>query len=146
MAITAWRSQVRDNAVTTLQAFATANSSLMDRVYRARPSSLAEQKAVFVGGIAEDTTLDSGTIGRTTSVDFVAPVHLSDNAESTDRLEELADALVDWLSANARAHALGSNTLSEPIRSASVELDDGNGIIVPGVAITCRARLLEGRD
>jgi hypothetical protein len=144
--ITAWRSQIRDNAVTTLQAFAVANSTLVDRVYRSRPQGLAERKAVFVGGIREDLALDSGTISRDTLVDIVASHHLADNAETTDNIEEVADALIDWLSANTRAHAFGANTVQNPVRSESVELDEGNGIIVPAVVITCRARLMEGRD
>lgn len=146
MSITAWRSQIRDNAVTTLEAFKAANPTLTDRVYRSRPPSLAERRAVFVGGIREDLSLDSGTISRDTLVDIVASRHLADNAESTDDIEEVADALIDWLSANDRAHAFGTNTVQNPVRSESVELDEGNGIIVPAVVITCRASLMEGRN
>lgn len=144
--INAWRSQIRDNAVLTLEAFQAANPSLLDRVYRSRPSSLAETRSVFVGGITETYRLDSGTISRDSTVDFVATIHFGDNAETTDNLEELADALVDWLSADAQAHCLGEDTVQEPVRSTPVELDEGNGIFVPGVSISCRARIQQGRS
>lgn len=141
-----FRQDVREGTKNTLLAFAAANSSLVDRVYKARPGALAEGRSLFVGSIAEDMTLDSGTFGRDVSVEVLAAARFADNQETVDRADELGDAVIEWLAANARAHALGINTLIEPIRSQSVEIDEGNGIIVPAVAITCRARVLQGRS
>lgn len=141
-----FREDVRDGTVTTLTAFAVANSTIVDRVYRARPGALAEGRSLFVGGITEDMTLDSGTFGRTASVEVLATGRFADNAETVDRVDELGDAVIEWLAQNAHAHDLGINTLLEPTRSQSVEIDEGNGIIVPAVSITCRARILQGRS
>jgi hypothetical protein len=139
-----WRSEVRDNYTLTLEAFQAANTSLLDRVTSARPASLADTRSAFVGGISEDIDLDSGTWRRQVSVDILCAIHLSDNEETTDKLEELADALVEWLAADDRAHVLGAHTEQHPVRSASVEISDG-GIIVPAVAISCRASIQQGR-
>lgn len=141
-----WRQDVREGTKNSLDAFAVANSAIVDRVYKTRPPSLAEGRSLFVGGIGEDMTLDSGTFGRTVSVDVVATARFADNEETIDRVDELADTVIEYLAANAHAHDLGINTLIEPVRSQSVEIDEGNGIIVPAVAITCRARMLQGRS
>jgi hypothetical protein len=143
--MTNWRSDVRDNAVLTCSAFLTANSGLADRVYRARPESLAETTAIFVGTITEDIRLDAGTWQRVVDVEIVTTRHLADNAETTDDLEELADTLIDWLAANDRAHAFGDNTEQHPIRSATTEIQEGT-VFVPAILITCRATIQQGRS
>lgn len=140
-----WREEIRDGTTTTLQAFAAANSSIVDRVYRSRPGSIVEGRSLYTGGISETIALDSGTFGRDATVEVVAAARFADNEETVDRLDALADAAIEWIAANARAHALGAHTLIEPVRSQSVELDEG-GIIVPAVVITCRARILQGRS
>lgn len=139
-----WRSTARDSYFTALQTFQLANNSLCDRAYRTRPPSLAETRAVFIGGIGEEIALDPGTQRRTITVDLVASVHLGDNDEAIDALDDLADAVIEYFAANAQAHVLSDNTVQQPIRSQSVELDEG-GIIIPAVAITCTALLQEGR-
>src|SRR5688572_17158391 len=119
-----FRQDTREGTRNTLLAFAAANGSLVDRVYKSRPGALAEGRSLFVGAIAEDMELDSGTFGRTVSVDVVAAARFADNQETVDRADELGDAVIEWLAANARAHALGVNTLLEPVRSQSVEIDE----------------------
>jgi hypothetical protein len=143
--VTAWRSAVRDNYVTTLTAFQAANTSLADRVYRSRPESLADTRSLFVGGITEAIDLDSGTWRRVVDVDIACCIHLSDNAETTDDLEELADTLIEWLAANDRAHVLGAHTEQHPVRSATIEIPE-SGIFIPAIAITCRATIQQGRS
>jgi hypothetical protein len=142
---TTWRADVRNNYVTSLGVFQAANSSLLDRVYRARPESLQDTKSVFVGGISEDLSLDSGTFQHIATVEIVAAVHLADNEETTDRLDALADALTEWLAANDRAHVLGASTEQHPVRSVPIEIPEG-GIFIQAVAITCRATIQQGRD
>lgn len=139
-----WRSTTRDAYFTALQAFQAANSTLCDRAYRTRPTALAEKKSVFIGGISEDIALDSGTQRRVISVDLVAAVTLADNDETVDMLDDLADALIEYFAANAQAHVLSEDTVQQPVRSQSVELDEG-GAIIPAVAITCSASIQEGR-
>jgi hypothetical protein len=139
-----WRSDVRDNYVLTAEAFHTANTTLADTVYRTRPESISDERAIFVGGITEAISLDSGTWTRIVDVDLVCSIHLSDNAETQDNLEEMADALIEWLAADDRAHCLGAHTEQHPIRSATVELSEG-AIFIPAIAITCRATIQQGR-
>lgn len=139
-----WRSEVRDNYVLTLEAFKTANSSLLDRVYRSRPESLTDTTSVFVGPIGEVISLDSGTFGRVVDCEIVCTRHLADNAETTDDLEELADAVIEWLAANDRAHCLGAHTEQHPTRSQTTEIPEG-GVYIPAITITCRASILQGR-
>lgn len=141
-----FRTDVRNNYVTTLEAFMAANPTLVNRVYRARPPSLAENRWVFVGGITEAIPdMHSGVWQREVNVDILVGQLLGDNVEATDNLEVAADALVEWLSADARAHVCGLGSEQQPIRSASVEIDEG-GVFIPAVAITCRARVQQGRD
>ncbi len=140
-----WRSDVRDKYVVTLEAFQSANSTLLDRVYRARPESLAETRSVFVGPITEAVELDSGTWRRVAEVEIICSRHQSDNSETTDDLEELADSLTDWLAANDRAHVLGDHTEQHPIRTTTIEIPEG-GIFIPAIAITCRATIQQGRS
>jgi hypothetical protein len=144
--MTSWRSDVRDNYKVTLDAFQAANPTLVDNVNRARPPSVVETRTVFVGLISEpDIALDSGTWRRIAEVDIVAAVHLADNEETTDKLDELADELTDWLAANDRAHVLGAHTEQHPIRSTPVEIIEG-AVIIPAIAITCRATIQQGRS
>lgn len=140
-----WRSEVRDNYVATLETFQAANTAILDRVYRARPESVAETRAVYVGPIAEDIDLDSGTWRRVVAVDLICSVHLADNEETTDKVEELADAIIEWLAADDRAHVLGAHTEQHPVRSTTIEIAD-SGYTIPAVAITCRATIQQGRS
>lgn len=139
-----WRQDVRDNIVTALDAFQAANTTLVDKIERARPESLQDTKSIFVGGISEAIAHDSGTRRREATVELVCAIHLSDNAETTDQLEELADALVDHLTDNP--HSLGPHTLVEPVRTTTVEVSDGGGIFIPAITVTCRALIQQGRQ
>ena len=147
MPLTPFRSTCRDSYVTTLEAFKAANPTLVQQVYRSRPSGITEQRAAFVGAIREIIPdLHSGVWQREIEVDVVVTQMLFDNSETTDSLEDTADALIDWLAADERAHLVADGTEQQPIRSGSIELDEGNGVIVPGVLITCRARIQQGRS
>jgi hypothetical protein len=139
-----WRRLVRDGATATLTAFQAANPSMVDHVSSARPAGLTDRRNVFVGAINESIDLDFGTWRREAEVDVVCSMPLGDNEETVNNVDEMADALIEWLAADDRAHAFGANTTQEPVRSTSVEIQDG-GTIVPAVAITCRARIEQGR-
>lgn len=140
---TQWRSAVRDNAVATCEAFQVANPTLAHRVYRKRPASIGDTRSIFVDSIGEQIRHDSGTRQRTAEVSIVVARHLADNEETADDLEELADALIDYLSDNP--HAFGANTVQEPVRDAEVEIAEGT-VYIPGISITCRALIMEGRS
>jgi hypothetical protein len=143
--MTAWRSAVRDSAVTTCEAFVVENDELVDRVFRSRPASLAETRSIFIGPISENIRHDSGTWQRIADVEIICTKHLTDNEETSDDLEEMADALIEYLSAFDTVHAFGANTVQEPIRSVQIEIPDG-GIFIPAIAITCRATIQSGRS
>src|SRR5688500_12576995 len=117
-----FRTEIRNAFNTSLSAFAAANTTLVDRVYKARPESLAEVKALYLAGIEEAYQHTEGVRRRTAEVSVVYSVHLTDNEETSDKLETGADALLDWLTTNH--HLTGTDTLQEPIRSVPIELTE----------------------
>jgi hypothetical protein len=137
-----FRSEVRDGFLISLTAFQAANPTLVDGVYKARPPSIAERSSVFVGGISESYVHLAGVRQRTAEVEIVYTRHLGDNEETSDVLEDGADALLDWLTLNY--HLTGAGTVQEPQRSTPIELNEG-GVIVPAIAITTRATKQEPR-
>lgn len=138
-----FRVDTRNAFKTGLDAFAAANPSLVDNAFKARPPSLAEQKGIFISGIAEPRILHSaGVRQRDIEVSAVCWVQLSDNEETTDKLESMVDALMDYLTDNP--HVISGYTVQQPIRVTPIELDEG-GVIVPAIAITCVAQIQEGR-
>lgn len=137
-----WRGDVRTNSALTCEAFMAANPTLVDRVYRKRPESLVETRAIHIGTIGEAIRHDMGTRQRTATVEIIVSRHLSDNEETGDDLEEMADGLIDWLTDHPRA--IGANTIIEPIRDAEVEIAEGP-MFIPAIAIICSALILEGR-
>lgn len=139
-----WRADVRDNYVTTLKAFQAANPTLVEHVARSRQEAIVDKRCAFVGPIAEQIRLDSGTWQRPLTVDIIVTRHLADNEEVIDNLEDIADTLIDWLAANDRAHVLGAHTEQHPTGSREIELSDG-GTFIPAIAITCLATIQQGR-
>lgn len=140
-----WRSDVRTNGTTTLEAFQSANPTLLDRVHSARPSTVGDTRSAWMGAIGENIRHDSGTWQRIADVEIVVARHLADNEETADDVEELADALIEWLSADDRTRAFGAYTLQEPVRSVTAEIAEG-GVFTPAVIITCRATIQQGRN
>ena len=138
-----WRGDLRDRYLVGLQAFAAANPTLVDHVYKARPASLTDAKCIFVGGVAENILHTQGTRQRTAEVTLVCTAALGENTETTDELEDMADGLVDYLTDN---HGLiGAQTVQEPVRSTTTEVPDG-GTFLPAIAVICRAPILQGRS
>lgn len=143
--MTAWRSAVRTNGAVTLEAFKAANPTLLDRVHSARPGSVGDTRTAWIGGIGEAISHDSGTWQRIAEVEVVVARHLADNEETSEDVEELADALIEYLSADDRTRAFGEYTLQEPVRSQTAEIAEG-GVFTPAVIITCRATIQQGRN
>lgn len=137
-----WRGDVRDQFMTSLTAFMAANPTLVESVEKSRPASLTDRKVIFIGGIEENLRHDSGTRTRTADVTLVCARHLGENSETTDDLEDLADALVDHLTDNYGL--TGSLTYQEPVRTVTTEIPDG-GTFVPAVAVVARAFIQQGR-
>ena len=138
---TSWRSDVRGSLYALLQTFDAAQSGL-HQVYRARPGSFGSSPCAYVGGISEALVHTSGVRQRNVTVEMVLVDVLSDNAETTDRMDDLTDALLDALTADP--HATGTNTVQEPVSVEPVELDVG-GTPYAAVVISIRAAIQEAR-
>lgn len=137
-----WRGDVRDSFKTALDAFLLANPTLVDHVYKSRPPSLVDSRSVFIGGIDEAIRHDFQTRQRTADVTLVCVAQLGENAEVMDDCEDLADALVDYLSTNYGL--TGTLTVQEPIRTTTTEISEG-GTFLPAIAVVSRALIQQGR-
>lgn len=124
------------------QTYATANPTLLRHVYRARPADFTETPCAYVGNRPESIRHDSGTRQRTMTPQLVVVAPAPDNEEAMDRMDDLADALLDAFTADP--HAISATTLIEPIGIEDVE-DQVGTVSYPGFAITFRATILEGR-
>lgn len=116
-----FRTDMRTAAFTLLQGFKTANPSLLQHIYSARPGSL-HPPCAFIGSIGEPE------IGRTAQIRSRAPrvtiffvQGAYDNAETADRQDVIVDAFLDY--ADERIHAAGANTLTEMTSTEDVELE-----------------------
>jgi hypothetical protein len=137
-----FRSDVRSSLFDSLVAFAAANPSLVDRVYQARPPSIADTRAVFLASTPMAATHTSGVRQKVTEMEVVCSVHLADNEETTDNLEALADGVEDWITDHP--HLVSGYHLTEWVRATPIELNEG-GVIIPAFAITCQTSIQEGR-
>lgn len=141
----AWRAEVRNGIYNNvLVPFKAANPSLQE-IYRARPESFTAMPALYIAGFDEPTILlDQGT----RRIDLLATLMLvdvySDNAEVTDRLDTLTDALRDYLSARANVHRISDNGVQFPVSVRANEVTVGD-VPYAAVAIVVSCRLQEGR-
>lgn len=136
-----WRGDVRDTFKTSLDVWS-ATLGEPPQIKKARPAALANNRTVYIGGISEEIAQDSGTQRRVAEVTLVCCVHLGENAETTDELEDMADSLVDWLTTNFGL--TGALTYQEPIRTVTTEIAEG-GIFIPAIAVVARAFIQQGR-
>jgi hypothetical protein len=98
---TTFRQDVVAGLVTILEAFATANPTLLREVHRARPSRYTgDLPFAYVGPRDEEGLHDSGTRTRTMQPSVVLVDRLTDNGETMDRFDILVDAMWDHLSAS----------------------------------------------
>ena len=135
------RSDTRTDLHTWLGVFQAANSGLR-QVRRARPANFNELPLAYVGGIRERLAHDPGTRRRDMEADIVFVDMVTDNEEAVDRLDDLADAAVDALT--AAPHAVTNAGFLEPARSESAELDVG-GVPYAAVVVTVRVYQEVGR-
>lgn len=94
------RTDITTGLVTILDAFVTANPTLLRRTERGRPPSVVGDLPIaWVDARNETITHDSGTRTRlmTPSVLVVAPI--TDNVETVIRFDTLVDLLVDHFTA-----------------------------------------------
>jgi hypothetical protein len=137
-----WRGDLRNTYIASLSLFKTANPTLLDHIYEARPNDLPDRASIYIGGISENIRHDSGTRQRRAEVTLVCARHLGDNEETIDDLEDLADALVDWLTTNYGL--TGTHTVQEPVRTLTAEILDG-ATPTPAIAVVTSALIQQGR-
>lgn len=123
---------VRAGAVTILQSVAAAHPTSLGQVYTARPASLAPPCA-YVGDVRMDLAHDSGTRRWSGSLDVVLVDTVADNPETMGRLDTATAYVVDAFT--DAPHALGLNTVAEPVSVRSMSLEQ-NGVIYEAVVVT----------
>lgn len=96
MVATTFRQDVANGLVTILDAFISANPTLLRRSEVARPPSVTgDLPLAFVDSRSESITHDSGTRVRTMTPSVVVVSPLADNAETVQRHDVLVDKLID---------------------------------------------------
>lgn len=96
---TTYRRDTKDRLVTVLEAFKTANPSLLTRVFRARPESSPDTPYIYIDALSEDVRFDMQTRTRTLSgLSFVLVDRITPNAETALRQDIVVDALIEHLS------------------------------------------------
>ena len=137
-----FRADVRDQLYALLGTFNTAQAGLV-QVYAARPPDFTSTPAAYVGGIREPRILhDAGVRQRDVECDLVLVDVLSDNAETSNRLDDLTDALIDLLTLNYGQ--IAANTVQAPTRVDATELDVG-GVPYAAIVITVTSQIQQGR-
>jgi hypothetical protein len=137
-----FRSDVASAIQSVAQTYATANPTLLKKVTRARPAGFGATPHAYVGNRPESIRHDSGTRQRTINPQLVVVSAFTDNEQQMDKMDDLADALLDAFT--AAPHAISATTILEPIGIEDVE-DQVGTVSYPGFAITFRAIALEGR-
>jgi len=137
-----FRSDVATAIESVAQTYATANPTLLKKVTRARPAGFGDTPHAYVGNRPEAIRSDSGTTQRNMTPQLVVVAAATDNEEAMDRMDDLADALINAFL--AVPHAISANTLLSVIGCEDVE-DQVGTVSYPGFAITFRCEIQEGR-
>ena len=118
------RAEFREALADILDDFQAANPTLLRQTYRARPASFKPPLA-YVGGINEPTISHQfgGQRIRDQRSSLVLVQGVYENAETADKLDVLADALITYLTGQ-HARVSGA-TLLEAISSEDVDLAIG---------------------
>lgn len=132
-----FRAQFRTALLGILDDFKAANPTLIRQTYQARPKSL-HPPCAYVGPFSEPTIRHEfgNRQSRVPEATLVLVEGIYENAETADKLDELADAMISYLpSQHAR---VSGSTLLEAISAEDVELDLGGGAIYAATIITVR--------
>ena len=100
---TTFRQDITAALVTAIDAFITANPTLLRRSESARPASIVGDLPIaFIDGRPEDISFDSGIRERIMTPAVVVVSPLADNIETVQRHAVLTDALVDHFTTYAQ--------------------------------------------
>ena len=121
------RAEFREALADILDDFRAANPTLLRQTYRARPATFNPPLA-YVGGINEPTIGHQfgGQRTREQRSSLVVVQGVYENAETADKLDVLADALITYLTSQ-HARVSGA-TLLEAISSEDVDLAIGEAV------------------
>lgn len=141
--MTTFRSDVRDGVYGLLEDFQTANPSTLAHIYRRRPGSFPDKVSGFVGSMPEESNPNTQLSQRNMTPSVVFVMKLSEPShEQSDAMDDLVDAF--WTYANARPHAVSSNTVCVPRSAEDIELES-EGTFYPATVVTFATIALEGR-
>ena len=135
----AWsfRSDLVTGLYNLLVAFQTANSGMLDGVYRSRPKNLASRPLAYVGSRNEALQHTTGIHRRTVTPTVVIVYASKDYSdEMADVRDDVVDAFLEY--ASERPHAISGRTLVEPRADEDVELEL-DGVFYSATIITFAA-------
>lgn len=143
MPTSTFRNDIRAGLKTILDDFQTANPTLLRHTYKARPASVGDLPAAYVGNMPEVAQHVHGIRVRELSASVTFLDLISDATEVTDRMDDLVDAFLDYLT--DRPH-ITSATVWDRVTVDDGELDyDGalyRAVTFGGINVTIH----EGRD
>jgi hypothetical protein len=140
---TTFRQDLRAALVAVLTEFRVENPGLLRAVHAARPESLGELPAAYVGPFAETITHTAGTRERAMRPSVLVVDTLEENAETAQRLDVLVDLLVDRFTANVRR--IGTSII-EPVSVTDGELAVGDAFYRTVEIGFDRTSIREGRS
>jgi hypothetical protein len=141
---TTWRQDAVNAIVAILQDEATANPTLLRKVYSSRPGSFGETPVAYVGPRSESIAHDSGT--RTRTFDGLT-VTIVD--QTGDLLDNLVDNLVDRFDLFGNVQRVGSSIIElASVSDVDISVDGPDkSILYRGVVFSFgRTFKMEGRD
>ncbi len=141
---TSFRRDVTNNLVAMATDFQNAYPLLLLRVHARRPKGFTgDLPAVYVGSHNETLAPTVGRWSRQMEPQLVLVGNSTGAPEEiADEMDTLVDTFLDW--ANARPHAISSNTVAWPatVRDVELEIDD---VVYPAAVVTFTALSAEGR-
>jgi hypothetical protein len=127
-----YRTTTRASLYAFLQAQQTAAG--LRQVYKARPPDFGSCPCAYVGGMPEPSIRHTQGIRiRQMEPNIVIVDELSDNEETAARLDFATDILMNALS--AAPHVVEPNTVTEPTRVDTAELDVGGVMYAANVIV-----------
>ena len=146
---TTFRHDIVAAVVAILQDEATANPTLLRKVYPSRPGSFGETPCAYVGQRSESVTHDAGTRTRTfDGLNFTIVDTYRDNIQTGDLLDTLVDNLVDRFDIVANVQKVGSSILEiTSITDVDVTIEGDKTLVYRGVVFSLGATFkMEGRQ
>jgi hypothetical protein len=140
---TTFRRDVRSALYGVLTEFHVENPGLLKAAYPARPESLGELPAAWVGDIPESIQHDAGTRERALRPSVVIAWAFGENADVVAQADTLVDELVDRYTAAVRRVP---TSIIQPVAVTDGELAIGEGYYRTAEIAFDRTTIREGRS